>query len=84
MKPKTKTFCLTWESYSGLRLAVTDFNYLNDGVPSNNFPRPSVRLLLTKTHLCSFLCPLRSRTAVSLSNNPQPRQASALTGPSSC
>ena len=36
----------------------------------------SVRLLLTKT--------LHSRAAVSLSNNPQPRQASALTGPSSC
>ena len=33
---------------------------------------------------CSFLCPLHSRAAVSLSNNPQPRQASALTGPSSC
>ena len=44
----------------------------------------SVRLLLTKTHPCSFLCPLHSRAAVSLSNNPQPRQASALTGPSSC
>ena len=33
----------------------------------------SVRLLLTKTHPCSFLCPLRSGTVVSLSNNPQPR-----------
>ena len=44
----------------------------------------SVIPLLTKIHPCSFLCPLRSGSAVSLSNNPQPRQASALTGPSSC
>ena len=44
----------------------------------------SLRLLLTITHPCSCLCPLSSGTAVSLSNNPQPRQASALTGPSSC
>ena len=44
----------------------------------------SVRLLLTKTHPRSFLYRLRFGTAVSVSNNPQPRQAWALTGPSSC
>ena len=32
----------------------------------------TVRLLLTKTHPCSFLCPLCSGTVVSLSNNLQP------------
>ena len=38
----------------------------------------SIRLLLTKTHPCSFLCPLRSDAAVSLSNNPQPRQEGSV------
>ena len=42
------------------------FFFLGGRKSSNDFSRPSVRLLLTKTHPCSFLCPLRSRTAVSL------------------
>ena len=54
--------------------------FFSNGKSSNDFPTLSARLLLTKTHPCSFLWPLRSGTAVSLSNNPQPRQATALSG----
>ena len=41
----------------------------------------SVRLVLTKTHPCSFFCPLCSRAAVSLSNSPATQACLGLPGP---